>query len=309
MNTSFPSRFISSDQSYMYRMQSPFYLAIDERIVDPNLPSRELHWHDFFEVEIVLSGSGVHQYNGTSYPLTPGCAYLQTPMDIHALIPNPGEDLHLIHLRFDEQAIFDEVRDMLLQHNRGHSTKLSERDFTRLLDQLHELLQCFEVNNTQSLSIQLMLSYLCLHLIRESKKKENPFSTYTSTNPVVHQTLQYIFYNFRKKITMQELGEKAHVSPNHLALLFKQATGVTCIQMISDLRLQYATRLLENPNLNIETISAQSGFSAASYFISVFRKKYGITPKEYQNQNAVQKGNNETLTEISDNYDLTHHGH
>ena len=308
MNTSIPSHFISADQSYMYRMQSPFFLAIDERIVAPDLPSRELHWHDFFEIEIVLSGSGVHQYNGTNYPLTTGCAYLQTPMDIHALIPNPGEDLHLIHLRFDEQAIFGEVRDLLLQQNRGHSTKLSERDFSRLLDQIHELLQCFEVNNTQSLSIQLMLSYLCLHIIRESKEKDSPFSTYTSTNPVVHQTLQYIFYNFRKKITMQELGDKAHVSPNHLALLFKQATGVTCMQMISDLRLQYALRLLENPNLNVETISAQSGFSAASYFISVFRKKYGITPKEYQNINAVQRNEQDGLTEISEDYSMDHHG-
>ena len=56
---------------------------------------------------------------------------------------------------------------------------------------------------------------------------------------MVHQTLQYILYNFRKKITMQELGARAHVSPNHLSLLFKEATGTTCMQMIADLRLQY----------------------------------------------------------------------
>jgi len=103
---------------------------------------------------------------------------------------------------------------------------------------------------------------------------------------------------------MQELGEKAHVSPNHLALLFKQATGTTCMQMISDLRLQYAVKLLENPNLNIETISAQSGFSAASYFISVFRKKYGITPKEYQQQNKAKRNQSEPVTEISETYEL-----
>jgi len=74
------SHFISADQGYMYRMQNPFFLAIDERIVkDWWQQSRELHWHDYFEIEIVLDGTGTHQYNGTNYPLSEGCAYLLTP--------------------------------------------------------------------------------------------------------------------------------------------------------------------------------------------------------------------------------------
>lgn len=296
------SYFISADQRYMYRMQSPFFLAIDERIVNHHWHSRDLHWHDYFEIEIVLSGSGIHQFNGTDFPLTEGCAYLLTPMDIHALIPDPDTELHLIHLRFNEQAISDEVRDLLLQHNYTHSVKLDEADFSRLLTHMSELLRCFEVSSdTQSLSIQLMLSYLCLHIIRTNQDTVSRFPSYNTSNPTVHQTLQYILYNFRKKITMKELGERAHVSPNHLALLFKQTTGTTCMQMIADLRLQYATKLLTNPDLSIETISEQSGFSAASYFISVFRKRFGMTPKEYQNQN--KRKTTGTDAESTNNYD------
>lgn len=302
----FPSLFIMTDRSYMYHMQSPFFLAIDERLVNDKWESRELHWHDYFEIEIILSGSGIHQYNGVNHPLGEGSAYLLTPMDIHALIPDPGTEFHLVHLRFDEKAITQEVRDLLLQHKLAHTVRLEGAEFERLLTQLTELLHCFESDNAiQSLSVQLMLSYLCLHIVRESKQTEERFPAYNTTNPVVHQTLQYILYNFRKKITMQELGERAHISPNHLALLFKQATGTTCIQLIADLRLQYALKLLENPNLSIETISEQAGFSATSYFISVFRKQYGITPKEYQNQMKKKRGNLSTATQITDSYDIT----
>jgi len=74
--------------------------------------------------------------------------------------------------------------------------------------------------------------------------------------------------------------------------------------MIADLRLQYAAKLLENPNLNIETVSAQSGFSATSYFISVFKGHYGVTPKEYQNKYKAQYHDKEIQTEIADSYDL-----
>ena len=301
----FPTLFIMTDRSYMYHMQSPFFLAIDERIVNDKWESKELHWHDYFEIEIILSGSGVHQYNGVNYPLSEGSAYLLTPMDIHALVPDPGTEFHLVHLRFDENAITQEVRDLLLQHKLAHSVRLEGVEFERLLTQLTELLHCFESDSAiQSLSVQLMLSYLCLHIVRESQQTEERFPAYNTTNPVVHQTLQYILYNFRKKITMQELGDRAHISPNHLALLFKQATGTTCIQLIADLRLQYALKLLENPNLNIETISEQAGFSATSYFISVFRKQYGITPKEYQNQIKKQHGTVSTTTEITEDYAL-----
>lgn len=304
--TNFPAFFLMADRSYLYRMQSPFFLAIDERIVNDKWESRELHWHDYFEIEIILSGSGVHQYNGVNHPLSQGSAYLLTPMDIHALIPDPGTEFHLVHLRFDEKAITQEVRDLLLQHKLAHTVRLEGTEFERLLTQLTELLHCFESDSAiQSLSVQLMLSYLCLHIVRESQQTEDRFPSYNTTNPVVHQTLQYILYNFRKKITMQELGERAHISPNHLALLFKQATGTTCIQLIADLRLQYALKLLENPNLSIETISEQAGFSATSYFISVFRKQYGITPKEYQNKMKKQRDSIPTATRITDSYDIT----
>ena len=304
-NFDFPTLFQAIDNGYLYRMQSPFFLVIDERIVSDQWESRELHWHDHFEIEIVLSGSGIHQYNGVSRPLSEGSAYLLTPMDIHALIPDPDTKLHIVHLHFDEKAITQEVRELLLQHKLAHSVRLEGSDFERLLTQLTELLHCFETDSpVQSLSVQLMLSYLCLHIVRESQQTEQRFPSYNTTNPVVHQTLQYILYNFRKKISMQELGDRAHISPNHLALLFKQATGTTCIQLIADLRLQYALKLLENPNLNIETISEQAGFSATSYFISVFRKQYGITPKEYQNQIKKQRGTVTTDTEITEDYEL-----
>ena len=307
VSPSVSSRFISSEQKFQYQMTHPFYLAIDERIVTEHWPSRDLHWHDYFEIEIILNGSGTHLYNDTRFPLSQGCAYLLTPMDIHALIPDPGPDsnCHLVHLRFDEQAISEEVRQILLQHEHIHSVKMDDFHFSRLLSQLTELLHCFESDTPhQELSIRLILSYLCLHIIKTSQHSNDRFPNYETANPVVHQTLQYILYNFRKKITMQELGQKAHVSPNHLALLFKQSTGTTCMQMIADLRMQYALKLLENPNLSIETISEQSGFSAVSYFISVFRKRFGITPKEFQNRNKTEKRTRETDLSISPTHEL-----
>ena len=300
---SISSFFISSEQKFQYQMTHPFYLAIDERIVTDQWPSRELHWHDYFEIEIILSGSGTHLYNDTRFPLSQGCAYLLTPMDIHALIPD--SQCHLVHLRFDEQAISEEVRQILLQHEHIHSVKMDDIHFSRLLSQLTELLHCFETDTPHlELSIRLILSYLCLHIIKTSQYSSDRFPSYETANPVVHQTLQYILYNFRKKITMQELGDKAHVSPNHLALLFKQSTGTTCMQMIADLRMQYALKLLENPTLSIETISEQSGFSAVSYFISVFRKRFGITPKEFQNRSKAAKRSREAELSIAPSHDL-----
>lgn len=278
-----PSLFISANQEYQYRMMYPYYLAIDERFVHPDWPSRNPHWHDHFEIEIILDGSGTHLFNGSRFPLGPGCAYLFTPMDIHALIPDTDTSLHLIHIRFDDQAITEEVRHELLRHEHSCPVRFDGVAFDRLLTQFNELTKCFEDKSTyQELNTKLILSYLCLYIIQQSQPNIDRFHGCDITNPVVHQTMLYILYNFRKEITMQNLGKQAHVSPNHLAVLFKQTLGTTCMQLVADLRMQHAVKLLENTTLTIEEIAEKSGFSSVSYFISMFRKKYNTTPKEYQ---------------------------
>ena len=62
----------------------------------------------------------------------------------------------------------------------------------------------------------------------------------------------------------------------------KSLTGFAPVDLVREIRLTKATRLIENTDGNIAEIAYSVGFRDAGYFGKCFRKKYGMTPKEYR---------------------------
>ena len=64
--------------------------------------------------------------------------------------------------------------------------------------------------------------------------------------------------------------------------------NMTCIEYLNQYRLEMASRQLTETELPVTSIALESGFNNISYFNRVFKKKFGVTPKEYRscsNQN------------------------
>ena len=60
------------------------------------------HWHNYFEIEIVVAGEGTHNLNGTAYPVGKGDAYLLTPVDFHEI--EAYSSIELINVSFDDSS-------------------------------------------------------------------------------------------------------------------------------------------------------------------------------------------------------------
>ncbi|MBQ8311070.1 MAG: AraC family ligand binding domain-containing protein [Clostridia bacterium] len=63
-----------------------------------------VHFHEFFEIEVIIGGHGRQMLNGTEYTLERGCVYLLSPADFHNVICE-GE-LELINIMFDESLLY-----------------------------------------------------------------------------------------------------------------------------------------------------------------------------------------------------------
>ena len=57
--------------------------------------------------------------------------------------------------------------------------------------------------------------------------------------------------------------------------------GDTVFGFLFEYKMERARQLLSGGSLNVNEVSAKVGYSAASHFISAFKKKFGITPKQY----------------------------
>ena len=71
------------------------------------------------------------------------------------------------------------------------------------------------------------------------------------------------------------------MSRGNLHLKTKTITGRTSIELIRTVRMEKACNLLKEGKSSIAEIAEQSGFQTASYFITAFKKAFGMTPGKY----------------------------
>nr|WP_283246413.1 helix-turn-helix transcriptional regulator [Paenibacillus sp. Marseille-Q4541] len=78
------------------------------------------------------------------------------------------------------------------------------------------------------------------------------------------------------------IAQAISLSMYELSRLFKQETGQSIIDYINFQRIKAAVQLLENHNLSITDIAQMVGYNDVNYFIKVFKKMNGITPKQFR---------------------------
>jgi TolB-like protein/AraC-like DNA-binding protein len=88
---------------------------------------------------------------------------------------------------------------------------------------------------------------------------------------------------------VEELADVMNMSRSNLLRKVKKLTGLSATQLISKIRLEKAKELLKNSSKNISEIADEVGFGSSSYFIKVFREKYGYSPGKTAEQQSVEQ--------------------
>ncbi|MDZ4266048.1 MAG: helix-turn-helix domain-containing protein [Mycobacterium sp.] len=98
--------------------------------------------------------------------------------------------------------------------------------------------------------------------------------------------LDWILANLDKPHTVATLSRRAHMSSRTFARRFVEETGRTPMQWVTDQRVLFARRLLEESTLDIDHIAEQSGFGTATLLRHHFRRVIGVTPSDYRKRFA-----------------------
>ncbi len=102
--------------------------------------------------------------------------------------------------------------------------------------------------------------------------------------------LDWIISNLDKPHTVGTLAKRAAMSTRTFARRFVEETGTTPMQWITDQRVLYARRLLEETDLDIDWIAGQAGFGTATLLRHHFRRVIGVTPSDYRRRFACGAG-------------------
>ena len=110
----------------------------------------------------------------------------------------------------------------------------------------------------------------------------NPSSADRSLHDSVDKAKQFIAENFSEDISLEDVAAASHISPFHFSRVFKYNTNFSPHQFLLDVRLFNARKMLLNTTLNVSDVGYSSGFSNPDYFLTVFKKKHGVTPSEFR---------------------------
>lgn len=102
-------------------------------------------------------------------------------------------------------------------------------------------------------------------------------------SPLVLAALREIEDNCRDA-SLSRVAEQFHVSLAYLSALVRQATGNTFKELLQQKRLDRAQQLLRTTKLPVQAIAEAVGYDTTSYFYTIYKKAFGITPKEYRDR-------------------------
>ncbi|MFD0693674.1 response regulator [Paenibacillus sp. GCM10027628] len=121
-----------------------------------------------------------------------------------------------------------------------------------------------------------MRGYLDEYMNRLRKQKE-----FNSGHPL-HGIERYIQENYKKPLTIKEIGERFYMNPVYLGQAFMKRNGVGITEYIHDLRIEEAKKMLTESDATIRSIAEEVGYVHYHHFLREFEKRVSEKPIVYR---------------------------
>ncbi|HZG78487.1 MAG TPA: helix-turn-helix domain-containing protein [Paenibacillus sp.] len=249
-----------------------------------------VHWHEFYELALVVAGEGTHVLNGEPARIARGTMFLLSPADFHELIPQGNEPLRLFNIIFTRQFLRDELFALLFDDPRAYALDVEEESMPMLIDACERL---WTESNSPGLGgdflVQGALELLLVELARRQRRSAEPNRAEARPlpgHPSVRRAILYIERHFRDAISLADVAAYAGLSASHFSESFRAHVGTTFQSFLQGLRLRFAASLLSATTLPITEICYASGFNTVTHFEKAFKARFGAPPREYRRQSV-----------------------
>lgn len=262
-------------------------------------PTVTAHWHEEAEFTLITKGSGIYQVQLETYEVSAGDLLFLPPAVLHSITACPGTTLesetYVFHMNFPGMGIADicSVRYLTPLANQ----KLIPPVLFGPEHMLHPALSRLfhEINLTYAeakVGYELMLKADFLKLIalllpccKEGSSRPHLQTEHTAKLKAV---LEYIELHYMEDLSIPELSKLCYFSEYHFMRFFKKYVGMSCLEYIKNFRLEKAAEQFEQGETSTLEVSLSVGFHNLSYFHREFKKKYGMTPKKFQNSLSLK---------------------
>ena len=256
-----------------------------------------LKFNDLVVTSMLRGKKVMHLFEDPSFEYLPGeTVIVPSNAEMKIDFPEATKDnpTQCIALAIDNNIItntLDFLNEKYPKEGKSNLWKLDHENYffynnVELAGTMNKLIkECMGNSLTKDAIADLTLQELIIRIIQTQTSKRFESERYIDSNSPITPAIAFIKNNIRETIQLKELSDKACMSPTSFYRYFKRELGMSPIEFILNEKIKYAKKLLSNPNINVSEVSYASGFEDANYFIRLFKKYEGVTPKQYQLMN------------------------
>lgn len=101
---------------------------------------------------------------------------------------------------------------------------------------------------------------------------------------IIQRCITYTDFHYAEPLTLAFFADMCHVTKSYLSALFKKETGGNLTDYIHSVRIRHSLLLLNSTTLPVHVVAAGCGFTDVNYFIKIFKRIHGVSPKQYRSQ-------------------------
>ena len=252
------------------------------------------HSHDFTELLVFHGGRGVHRVEGHDYPVTAGDIFVVTGDQTHAIVGR--QDLQHTEVHFSPARL--RLPDAQLRKLPGYHALFvlepGRRRRGRFVGHLHlgpiRLAEAIQIVHGMQREYEgraagyeaLLLGRLIELIVFLSREYSRATSGDAQALLRLGEVISVLEREYRRTWRLADLAAIARMSRSNLAVVFREATGLTPIQYLIHVRLREAMYLLRGTDRRVTDIAYDVGFSDSNYLARQFQKAMGTTPTAYR---------------------------
>ena len=252
------------------------------------------HHHTYFEIDYVMNGEASLVLEGGSRRLYAGDFCFLSPNLPHDVVPEHGA--HVISITTPgvtiEQTLYRLLRRdnvladyfrSVMDHNKTGYMLISTPNERRIREITRGLLH--ERYSQEEFSADIIQDHLAILFAFMLRSCGEQYEWHGEESERGAQSmlavLKYIRENYRT-LTLNELAERFRYEPSYLGKQIKAATGRNYTEIIREIRLDEAKRLLRTMTLTVDEVAEQVGYTGRVHFFRSFREAVGMTPGNYR---------------------------
>ncbi|HPZ15753.1 MAG TPA: AraC family transcriptional regulator [Sphaerochaeta sp.] len=264
-----------------------YYFDWDERAFSANMEFQ--HFHEFYEILILLENAASHLIEGEYYDLQKYDMVLLKPSLLHKSRYNPGPPSKRLIINFSIPIELPGLRrnmEGILAPFREHIPifRFPQTVINELFASLNEIFSIASPKQPNN-GVFIHAKFLQFLFTLNAHKEENSYERQQVADSItqkIYSITAYIHTHFKEPLLLSQLAEQFFISSCYLSHVFKEITGFTLTNYIQMTRIKNAQQLLLYTDLRIKEITERCGFTSFSQFNRVFNKFCGCPPSRYR---------------------------